>query len=90
MKYSPSEWDCNTTLLLKIDFQAIKRKAVWVDFSKQLQPLLKKQKEICGINGEGTWGGGVRVMEISDSVLCISEIGLGFSHMIQVIIALPK
>ena len=90
MECSPSEWDCNTTPLLKINFQVIKRKAVQVEFGKWLQLLLEKQKEICRINEEGAWGRGVRFVEIMDSVFCISEIGLGFSHMIQVIIALPK
>ena len=75
-------WDCNTTPLPKIDFQVIERKAVRINFSKQLQLLLKKQKEICWINGEGTWGRGVRVVEIMDSIFRISKIGFGFPHMI--------
>ena len=80
VKCSPLEWDHNTTPLLKINFQAIKRKAVWVNFSEWLQPLLEKQREICWINGEGAWGREVR---------CISEIRLGFPCMIRVIIAPP-
>ena len=75
--------------LLKIDFQAIKRKVAWVNFSKRLWPLLEKQKEIYWINGEGMWGGGVSFVEISDGVFCISEVRLGFPYTIQVIIALP-
>ena len=82
MKYSPSEWDYNTTPLLKIDFQVIKRKAARVNFSKQLWLLLEKQKEICWINGEGVWGRGVSFVEISDGVFCISEVRLGFPHTI--------
>ena len=82
-------WDRNTTPLLKIDFQAIKRKVAQVDFSKRLQPLLEEQKEICWINGKGMWGGGVRFVEIMDNVFDISKIGFGFPHTIQVIIASP-
>ena len=63
-----------TTPLLKINFQVIKRKAVWVDFSKWLWLLLKKQKKVCWINGEGVWGGGVRFVKIMDSIFCISKI----------------
>ena len=65
-----------------LHFQVIKRKAAQVNFSKQLQPLLEKQNKICWINGEGAWGGGVRIVEIMDSVLHISEIRFGFPHMI--------
>ena len=78
MECSPSEWDRNTTPLLKINFQVIKRKVAGVDFSKWLWLLLEKQKKICWINGEGVWGGGVRIMEIMDSVFYISKIGLRF------------
>ena len=85
---SPSGWGHNTTPLLKIDFQAIKRKVVWVNFSKWLWPLLKEQKEVCWINGEGMWGRGVRFVEILDSIFHISEIGLEFPHTIRVVIAL--
>ena len=81
-KCSPCGWDRNTTPLLKIDFQAIKRKVAQDDFSKQLQPLLEEQKKICWINGEGAWGEGVRVVEITDSVFRISEIGCGFPRTI--------
>ena len=71
-------WDCNTTPLLKIDFQAVERKVAQVNVSKWLWPLLKEQKEVCWINGEGMWDGGVRFMEITDSIFCVSEIRLGF------------
>ena len=83
------EWDCNTTPLLKINFQAIKREAARVDFSKWLWPLSEKQKKVCWINGEGMWGGGVGFMEITDSIFRISEIALGLPCTIQVVIALP-
>ena len=89
LKCSPLEWDCNTIPLLKINFQAIKRKMAWVELSKRLRPVLKKQKEICWINGEGTWGGGVRLMEIMDRIFHISEIWFRFPCVIRVIIASP-
>ena len=54
------------------------RKVARVDFSKQLWPSLEKQKKVCWINGEDMWGGGVRFVEITDSVFCISEICFGF------------
>ena len=71
---SPSGWGHNTTPLLKIDFQAIKRKVVWMNFSKWLWLLLEQQKGVCWINGEGTWSGEVKVVEIMDSIFHVSEI----------------
>ena len=71
---SPFRWDCNTTPLLKIDFQVIKRKVVQIDFSEWLWLLLEKQKKVCWINGEDAWGGGVRFVQTTDSIPCISEI----------------
>ena len=82
-------WDHNTTPLLKIDFQAVERKVAQVNVSKWLRPLLKEQKEVCWINGEGMWDGGVRFMEITDSIFCVSEIRLGFPCTIWVVIASP-
>ena len=89
LKYSPSEWDHNTTPLLKIHFQEIKRKAAWMNFSKQLQLLLEEQKEICWINGEGLQGEGMGFVEITDSIFRVSKIGFGFPRTIWVVIASP-
>ena len=82
VKSSPSGWDHNTIPLLKIEFQVIKKKAVQVNFSKWLWLLLEQQKEVHWINGKDMWGRGVRFVEISDSILHISEIGFRFPHMI--------
>ena len=60
-----------------------------VNVSKWLWPLLEEQKKIRWINGESTWGEGVRFVKITDSIFHVSKIRLEFPHMIRVIITSP-